>query len=309
MLKRTARIILSAIAMALCTAQAATPLTDIATQLIAAEAAGNSAEAERLATALIHTAEKSDVKGSMLPWALDRLGSLKQDQSRYQEARRLYERSIRLWELRKEQPALGLAHALNNLASLYSDIGQLRNSELLCRRSLSIHIKLQGASDPDVALAYSNLATVLFSDGQFGKAESFANKAVKIWENARPALNRADLAYNTLARLRLHRRRFAEARQYIKTAIRLCKKAEPLDCLHLAEYFQTLGLIDTSSAKFRGASKAFTRAKMLFRRVNAGNSLEYLDTLAEYAAVLRRTGHKREAKQLERDCMHAAEKS
>lgn len=291
-----------AMTVSLCAASAMPPLVRMTGELVAAERDGNSAKAEHLATALINRAEKSHSKGDILPWALDTLASLEQNKARYQEARRLYQRSIHLWSLRSEQPSLGLANALNNLASLYSDIGQLRRSELLCRRAVSIHIQLLGPADPSVALGYSNLATILYLEDRFGEAESLAKKALDIWKSTPPPSNRSDVAYNTLARLRLHQHRLEGARASAEAAIRLCEKTAPDDFLHLAEYFQTLGLIRTDATDLSEASNDFKKALVLFRQANAGNSLEYIDTQAEYARVLGRTGHKHQAKRLEHKC-------
>jgi tetratricopeptide (TPR) repeat protein len=290
------------IVVTLCTIPAMASLTDMVDEIVMARAQGNSAKAEHVALALIRIAGDNDAKGTILPWALDMLASLKQDQAQYEEAQQLYERSIRLWELRSNGPSLQLAHTLNDLASLYSEIGQLHKSELLCRRSLSIRIQLVGVADPDVALGYSNLATVLYLENRFVEAESSAYKALGIWSDVRPQFSRADLAYNTLARLRLREQRFEEARTYAQSAIRLCQKTAPTDSLHLAEYFRTLGLINGDSDTFDDAQEDFKKALELFKEANAENSLEYVDTRAEYAAMLRRSGHKGEAKRLEREC-------
>lgn len=178
MLKQSARTTFCLAFIALCTTAATVPLSEMVHHVIAARTGGKVVEAEYLASQLIRAAEKNNADDTVLAWALDTLGSLKQDQSSYQDAQGLYERSIRLWRMRSE--SLGLAHALNDLASLYSDIDQFHKSELLCRKSLTIRIRLLGTNDPDVAMGYPNLATVLFLEGCFRKAELFAHKALNL---------------------------------------------------------------------------------------------------------------------------------
>lgn len=111
-----------------------------------------------------------------------------------------------------------------------------------------------------------------------------------------------------MARLRLHQHKFAQARAYADTAIRLREKSRPTDFLHLAEYYQTLGLVNTGSKEFGAAATAFTRAITLFEQANVVNSFEYIDARAEYAAVLRHLGKKDEAKRIEHECKNRREK-
>ncbi len=142
--------------------------------------------AKRILRQIAELARQSQTPGIVLPAILCKLGSLEQDQTHYLEAERLYKHSVELWRSLPGGRHIGLAQSLNNLASVYYETGRKALAEDICRQSLSIRLELQGPRHPDVALEYSNLAANAYRQKRYKEAESWAWKAVEIWDRLPP---------------------------------------------------------------------------------------------------------------------------
>jgi tetratricopeptide (TPR) repeat protein len=73
---------------------------------------------------------------------------------------------------------------LNNLASVYAHRGSYAEAESLHRRALAIKEKALGPDHPDVAAALNNLAELYRAQGRFGDAEPLYRQALAIWEKS-----------------------------------------------------------------------------------------------------------------------------
>jgi tetratricopeptide (TPR) repeat protein len=274
------------------------PWTNTITQICALEDGGNLAAAAELAEEMVAKIERSDPGNILLPGAVDRLASLRHDQGDYTEAKQLYEEAVELWRGRPDSPNIGLATELNNLASFYSELGQVKNAESLRRQSLAIRLRLLGPASSEAALCYSNLAVDVFHQGRDHEAEELANQAIEIWRQGPPERSQIDLAYNTLATIGLHGGQYSSALKNVQLALQAYDQHGKKSAVRLAGYQHTLALAERYTGDMKGAAQAFQRSLATIAEAHVTLSVQRILVLQDYAALLRSTGQKREARKL-----------
>lgn len=153
---------------------------------------------------------------------------------RYDEAKRLYKRSLEIQEKSPGPDQLYLAINLNNLAQIFRDQGEIfqdhRNyskatslyaeAEPLYKRSLEILEKSLGSDHPKVAASLNNLTALYINQGKYAEAESLIKRSLSIKEkklgpdhpDIAASLNNLALSYNAQGR-------YAEAEELYKHAI------------------------------------------------------------------------------------------
>src|SRR5579875_899268 len=229
------------------------------------EREGNLLAAAGVAEELVKELSKGRPATALRASALDRLASLRQDLGSYVEAQHLYETSVQLWQSLPGAPGSGLATEWNNLASLYSATGQFEKAEAIRRQSLALRLQLFGPDDPEVALSRSNLAADLFRQGKCVEAEQEARSAVAIWDKARPDQNRADLALNTLALIRVHEQDGTSAIQLAQLALARYQRRQGNTPRQRTVYLHTLALAEECGGDWTGAAKSFEQSLSLLQ--------------------------------------------
>jgi tetratricopeptide (TPR) repeat protein len=99
------------------------------------------------------------------------LGSLKELQLEYQEAKGFYEQAVLLESENSEY--------LNTFGILLAAIGEPREAITYYNKAVKINLKAFGENDPDVARGYNNIGEAWRALGEFKKAIDQYNKALK----------------------------------------------------------------------------------------------------------------------------------
>jgi serine/threonine-protein kinase len=145
---------------------------------------------------------------------------------RYEEALRLYERSLAL-----RQEALGPEHpdvvgSLRNLCSVLINLGRYEEAVDRCSRSLALAEQVLGPEHPEIARTLNNLGTVLMKMGRNAEAKAQHERALALREKAlgpeHPELG-ASLA--NLGQLLQDEGRHAEALEKYERALKVRQKA------------------------------------------------------------------------------------
>src|SRR5215469_5237908 len=102
------------------------------------------------------------------------------DQGAYEEARRLYLRSLPIIEhtLGQENPETVVT--LGNLCDASSHLSAYLDAKPLCSRALSLREKVLGPSHPEVARSLSDLGLIYINEGDFVRSEKLLRRALKI---------------------------------------------------------------------------------------------------------------------------------
>src|SRR5581483_7931619 len=124
---------------------------------------------------LDHTAIAAPLRG---------LGNLYTEQCEYEQAKRLYERALRIWEQTFGSDYRQLAYHLNGLGNIYSEQGIHERAELLYRRALSLRQKYLGRHHPDVAETLHDLARHKQMQQRTTEALSLYQQALEIREQS-----------------------------------------------------------------------------------------------------------------------------
>lgn len=103
---------------------------------------------------------------------LNNLGSVCQDQRRYAEAQRHYQRAVEEWEKAGPAQRMALARTLNNLGSLFWELRRLADADRALERSLQLQIEAVGAKHPDAAHLFYNLGAVHLNRNRWTDAEA-----------------------------------------------------------------------------------------------------------------------------------------
>ncbi len=170
----------------------------------------------------------------------------------YDEARRLDERALSIWEtaLGPEHPSV--ATSLNNLAVLDQDRGDHGQAKVLLQRALSILQGALGPEHPDVATAMNNLADSYRVTGDLGRARELLSRALEIWEAALgPDHPHLAFALTGLGELDLQDGEYAAARSRYERALHIWEKS--LGPEHPLLAHAVVGLAEVALAQGRPA--------------------------------------------------------
>lgn len=272
---------------------------DAVKQILASDRRGNLPAAAKLAERLVGDLTRYEPSGTLLPEVLDRLADLQQRQGKYDEAERLYQTAVQLWEKRPDSPGRELATELNNLATFYSEMGQSGKAEIARRHSLTLRLRLLGPEHPEVALSYANLASDMFRQGKYLEAETLAHEAIEVWRHGPLDARQEDLAYNTLAMTELHTGHYQSALQFIRLALQTYSEHGISDDVRLACYQHALALIQEANGDSQQAAHFFQISLATLRRANTADPMQRIGILMDYAALLRKIGRSRDAHKME----------
>jgi len=233
-----------------------------------------------------------------LAYLYNNLGSVCQDERRYVVARRHYQRSIAEWEKAGDAHRMALARTLNNLGSLHWDTGKIAEAERTLMRSASLQIEAVGRDRPEAAPLFYNLGALYLRQKRWEEAASAYRQFVVI-EDRRAvegletavATNNLGILYRRMGRQAEADRLFARARSIWERS-RGERDAQKL-LLDLAKSFWS-GNQRTEAAL--AARQAMEAAESRFGPGDPRTA----QTLRLYAAILRRTNRKTEARDLEK---------
>jgi tetratricopeptide (TPR) repeat protein len=293
--------------LSICRFGSADDLADEASKISALEKEGQLPQALAVLSHLVADLQQRDPANELLPEAFDRRASLEADMGRYREAEQDYAKAIGLWKNLHKSASAAFATELNNLSSLYSVTGRLRQAETLRRESLAMRLELLGPDSLEVALSYSNLAVDLLREGRYGESVEMCHKALAIWSTSDSEHNRSDLAYHTLASIELKSGDFPSALRHAQAAVAQCRTNQNSTASAMASYQDTLALAREATGDFTRAAQEFASAiAHLEGSEHKQPSLSHIGLLIDYAKLLTRQKHAREAKRLLREAQSEA---
>ncbi len=145
-----------------------------------------------LTQALRHQEQYHPHNLSDMAQTLNSLGLLSQRQARYQDAKVLHERALKLRESISDE--IQMAESLYNLAVVCEQEGQYQQAEQFYLRVLALDERLSGPDHLNTAKTLNNLAVVYYLQGHYPKAEATYQRTLTIYKNFLPS-NHPDLAY------------------------------------------------------------------------------------------------------------------
>lgn len=218
---------------------------------------------------------------------------------RFPEAEAFYLRALRAWPSGEIEDGPTRLRILNNLACLYLNRGDVAKAEQMCRRAQLVKRQAQRSDSLDSARLLINLGRIHCARRKYAEAESAYRQAQAIWEGKAGAVpGEVAAVLGNLAVLYQNAGRPAEAISEMEKSVALSRTtphAEP----SLAQRLTFLGELYGSAGRLREAEQIFQEALRVAEN-SPTLAHEYMpELLSSYAAVLRKTNRRTEAKELE----------
>lgn len=263
---------------------------------------GKSNEAEVLYKQALEIREKA--LGPNHPDVAESLGSLAAlyfRENRYSDAELLYKRSLAIHKktLKPDHPKV--ASSLNNLALLYTYQGKSSEAEPLLKEALEIREKAFGPDHPDVAQSLETLAYFYLNNDRYDEAEPLYKRALSI---SKKSLGSDHLSVtgilDALAYICDEKGQYDEAANLYQQALAIRVKYPDSYQLELSETLFSLALIYQHHLnRLDEAEVLYKRALAIQEKVLSQDNPQLINTLKEYAALLRTLGRENEAVKLE----------
>lgn len=229
------------------------------------------------------------------------LAALYHNQGKYSEAESLYKRALKINEKVFGPDHPEVAKCLNNLALLYSYQGLSNKAEALLKQALEIREKALGPDHPLVAQSFENLAFVYLEDERYDEAEKLYKRTLIIREKAlgsdHPLV--AD-TLDSLSHILDEKGLYDEAKKISERALAIREKQPDYNQLALANTLHNLAYIYYRRLNQPDKAEPYLkRALAIHEKALSPDNPDVIDTLEEYADLLRAQGREDEAVKLE----------
>lgn len=251
---------------------------------------GRYADAEREYRAAL---QLRTVPSPELAASLNNLASSFHELGRFNEAERLYLRSVEMWG-----DGTGAAQPLNNLGTLYRQQRRFTDAVKAYERSLGIRLAEHGPAHPSVARVLHNLGRVHQMQNRLDVAEQMYRRALHLFEQAHESAAEVAGVLGNVAAVEAQTGRRAAARQTFAEAIRLAESdrtGHPV----LVDIFLKAALAEQEAKNHPEAERHFERARALAEHLLGPRHPITATIDTHRAATLRKLKRKEEATRLE----------
>jgi len=223
------------------------------------------------------------------------IGPVYQRLRRFTDAENALNRSVALWSGIDGDGARVLIGPLGNLGCLYFDAAQYSRAEKAISRALDIANTTTGPARTKAVLL-TNLGSIYVSEHKDDLARQKGEEALRAFSTSDPS--RA-WAWSILGAVNMHASRFPEAEQDMNQALTIWKaQLDPTNPV-IANGVANLATLYALSDRPDKAEPLFQQAAAVFEK-GENDEAFVRQSLAEYARVEKRLGHKKEAKRLEK---------
>jgi tetratricopeptide (TPR) repeat protein len=258
-------------------------------------AMGQVKEAE-LAVSAVLASGNDHTQGSCAGLVLSNMATFMAVAGRIADAERFAERSVGILEKAYSPSDTLLLNPLKILATARFEQGSKARAREAFKRMQSIRIERPEKS----ALFHGTAAVLLQGEGRRSEAEKEYLGAFRAWEEAgRDETADAGVILIALGSLYIEEQRLAEARRTLDRALTIFSRAKdtvPMDHIKL---LNARGALHAWQGDWREAEQEFHDALSIADRQPSVNPVPLRSLLSNYAHVLRRNHHRREARSIE----------
>ncbi|CAF4613927.1 unnamed protein product [Rotaria magnacalcarata] len=156
------------------------------------------------------------------------LGMLKDDQGKYQEAVKFYEKSLEIKRKTLPEDDASLAPTYSNIGEVYRNMGEYSKALEYYEKGLEITKKALPPTHPDLATSYNNIGLVYKNMGEYLKALEYYEKDLEITKKALPPTH-PDLAtsYNNIGLVYKNMGEYSKALSYLEKSLSIKQKSLP----------------------------------------------------------------------------------
>jgi tetratricopeptide (TPR) repeat protein len=197
------------------------------------------------------------------------------------------------------------------LAVIYGETGKHAEAEPLWRRSLEIRRKNLGAEHPESIGSGDKLARCLMAQGKFADAEPLLRKSLAhretYWGAEAPEIM---TSLNAMSELLLMQKKYGEAEPFASRAVKIGRAKTGLMPPSYPDSMRNLGAVYMGLEKADDAIPLYDNAvKLKVRQLPEAphippkpgqiSHVDFADLCKDYAAVLRKAGKEKEAKEID----------
>ena len=269
-------------------------------------------QCERLLPHLLAVAETipDEAGDAILAELLRKAAYYLYERAQYEQAERLYQRTLSILE-RLGGPECGdLARPLSNLATLYIRYARYDQAETFFLRALHIREQTLGPEHPTTARSLNNLAILYKEQGKSQQAEALYQHALRIWEQAF-GLENVELAYllNNLASLYKRQWKYEQAEPLYQRALHIREKALGPDHPLVAHPLYNLAELSTELGRYEQAEVLYERALHIWERALGQEHPDAVHSLCGLALLASKQGKDEQAETLYQRALHIWERT
>lgn len=231
---------------------------------------------------------------------LNNLGLVYERQRKYLPAQTAFDGSIALVSKSKGENDPAILDPLNNEAHLFYEAGQYSQAESLILRNLAVR-NILGAVDGTTATEMGILGKIYLSEQRYSDARQYAENSLTILEKEHDADGvSAALAYSILGAVYNQWRQESGAQQSLERSLAILQHSLASNDYRIGEGMANLGLLYADEGISEKAEPLLEKAHKFFVE-NRLNTLFTREFLTRWAAMERKWGHKKKAKELSRE--------
>ncbi len=261
---------------------------------------GKYAEAEPLFERTLAIREKLyDENHPYLAHTLSNLGLIRSTLGQYSGAKELLERALAIQEKILGPDHSDVASVLSNLAWVLRSMGKPAEAKPYLERAIKIQEKA-APKNPELARFIQNLGELMQETGDYKNAEALMERALAMRESLLgPEHMETAQSLQGLAYFYYLQNRDEKAELYYKRALEILEKALGPDAANNAWSLAGLGYIYSRQGRSQEAEPLFKRALDIRTKVFGPEHPYVLETMNDYAEVLRKLDRIDEAEKLE----------
>ena len=188
--------------------------------------------------------------------------------AQYEEAQRLFQKSLAIKEKVLGPEHADVATSLNNLAELHRAQGRYDNAEPLLQRSLAIYEKVLSSEHPYVATSLNNLAELHRAQGRYDEAKLLFQRSLAIREKVLGSVH-PDIAMslNNLAGLCYAQGSYDDAEPLFQRSLAIYEKVLGPEHPYVATSLNNLAELYRSQGRNDNAEPLFQRSLAIYEKV------------------------------------------
>src|SRR5687768_14236639 len=203
---------------------------------------GDFARAEQAFAAAIREAEQLGAADLRLATSLANLAQLKLRQRKYDDADRLFRRSLQIRESTLGPDHASLVQTVNGLAAVCYARGDIDAAEPLFQRALSITERRLGAQHPDIVTSLNSLARIAFKRNDYSAAGPLLERLLVMKESTvGPDHPEAAPILGSLVKVRVAEGALDEAERLARRVVSIRESEQPPSEMALAASLELLG--------------------------------------------------------------------
>ena len=223
------------------------------------------------------------------------LGVVYQAQGRLDEAQRLYQRALAIWEKHPGAGVLDAATVKASLGAIYTHQGYYVKAEALLKSAVATRERVLGPQNADVSAVRSNLGFLYGSQGRWTEARQELEKALDVAERTLgPAHPRtipilANLATVHFYEGRNNRNEYPIAESLLRRVLAAQEARLGPDAIEVSNVLASLAETCAAQKNYREAKRLEERALAIRKAVLGPQHPDTVKTLRQYTLLLRKS--------------------